>query len=273
MQDLKIKKAQWTPETVTAFWEYIGQREDLHWEYFTNQVGCGVAEFLVLAGRLGSDTMVMDYGCGPGFLIQHLLARGATCSATDCSLKAVDLVNRKYAGRSRWQGATVLGPKAPPLPKGHFDLVTCVETLEHLPDDLRGLVVSEILGSLKPGGAALFTTPHNEKLQNGMIFCPFCGSEFHKVQHQCSFTTNEMSQILEYHGFRVIFCRDLNFAEFQRARPPWCDLSLRSMSWAIEKKTRQIIDRVLKTSFPNGRLFKFLLKRGPHLCALAVRPI
>ncbi len=272
MSNLKIVRPRWNPEAVVNFWEYIAQREDLRSEYFTNQVGHGVAEFLVQAGRLGPNTAVIDYGCGPGFLIQHLIARGAKCSAVDSSEKAVTLANSKYAGRSGWEGATVLGPKSPPLAKEQFDLVTCVETLEHLPADLLGSLVYEIRGVLKPGGAALFTTPHNEKLQNNMIFCPFCQSEFHKVQHQRSFTADEMRQLLESHGFRVIFCRDLDFGEFQRGRPYWRDMSLRSLSWAVGRKRREIADRFFGDTFPRARLFNFLLKPGPHLCVLVERP-
>ncbi len=87
--ELPITTAKWTKESVVTFWEYIGQREDLHWEYFTQQVGVGLTEFLAHTGRLKPRAAVLDYGCGPGFLIQHLLDRGVECYGADSSIKSV----------------------------------------------------------------------------------------------------------------------------------------------------------------------------------------
>ena len=59
---------EWTPERIERFWDYISSR---HTEYFTNQLGgIMVHRFRPwLKGRY----QILDFGCGPGFLIGHIL--------------------------------------------------------------------------------------------------------------------------------------------------------------------------------------------------------
>ena len=45
-----------------------------------------------------------------------------------------------------------------PFPDGHFSLVTCVETMEHL-ENFRALI-REVFRVLRPGGLAVFSTPN-----------------------------------------------------------------------------------------------------------------
>ncbi|MGE5293855.1 MAG: class I SAM-dependent methyltransferase [Solirubrobacterales bacterium] len=270
---MHIKQGHWTPESTDAFWQYIGQREDLHGDYFTRQVGYGLTEFIGHTGRLRPGTTVMDYGCGPGFLIEYLLSRRVECHAADLSTKAVELANRKYAGNLCWKGASVLSATESLLPAAHFDVVTCIETLEHLPDDSLQRVVREIFGYLKPGGIGVFSTPFDEDLKHSSVFCPFCHTEYHKVQHQRSFNAAQLSSLLQSQGFTVLFCRDLDFREFQRIRPGWKDMSLRALAWLIRKKWKQWTDRISAKPFPYGRTFNHQLRPGPHLCAIAERPM
>ena len=44
-----------------------------------------------------------------------------------------------------------------PFAAGRFDLVTCLDVIEHISDDVR--MMEELARVLKPGGAVLFTTP------------------------------------------------------------------------------------------------------------------
>lgn len=269
---MQIREGHWTAESVSAFWQYQGQKKDLT-GYFTYQVGSGVAAFIGHTGRLKPGATVLDYGCGPGFLIQHLLQRRMNCCAADSSAEAVERANQRYAGMPGWKDAFVLNGSCPALREASFDVVTCLETLEHLADDSLQHVVQEIFRYLKPGGIGVFSTPFKEDLKYNNTFCPFCHTEYHKVQHQRSFDASQLSALLQSHGFAVLFCRGLDFHEFQREPPGWKDMSIRILAWAVRKKLREWTDRFSAVPFPHGRTFNYQLKPGPHLCAVVERPV
>src|SRR5439155_25597686 len=101
-------------------------------------------------------------------------------------------MNNKYHEFANWMGATTFTQPPSPYQAESFDLVICLETLEHLLDDTISAIISEIYGLLKPGGAALFTTPNNEELSRNFVYCPFCQTEFHQVQHVRSFSEGSL---------------------------------------------------------------------------------
>ena len=273
-EDLPGKDGQWTAATIGRFWEHYGTRTDLRSEYFTYQVGNGIVSFLTFAGRLKPGLLVLDYGCGPGFLVEKLLAKDVRCYGLENSPRAVELVNQKFRKNPNWMGAMEVSEPPAPFPDRTFDVITCLETLEHLLDDRLPLVVEEIHRLLKPGGVALFTTPNNEDLLRSHVYCPFCETSFHKVQHVRSFSDESMRVLLESHGFRTLFCRGINFDAFQR-RPSlrkWKDLSLREIGKWLRSRTNVVLDRMAKKPFPYGRDFNIRLEDGDHhLCALVER--
>ncbi len=215
----------------------------------------------------------LDYGCGLGYLIQELLSRGLECSGAEFSIESVELVNRKFHGHPKWKGATLVSALPTPFAAAEFDVITCTETLEHLSDELLPGVVSEMYRLLKPGGLVMFTTPHDEDLELAMAYCPFCEAEFHKVQHLRSFTLESMEQLLRSHGFEVLFCRNVDFREFQRyvSLSPYSAISLKILGeWLVAKKDGYL-DRVARRPFPHAREFERRAIPGPHLCAIATR--
>jgi SAM-dependent methyltransferase len=273
-EHVPAKPGQWTPATIGLFWENYGARTDLRSEYFTYQVGNGIVGFLAFAGRLTPEMVALDYGCGPGFLIEKLLARKVRCHGVENSPNAVEVVNQKFADNPNWMGALEVRDPPAPFPDESFDLVTCLETLEHLLDDRLPVVIQEIRRLLKPRGVALFTTPNNEDLLRSHVYCPFCETSFHRVQHVRSFTESSMKDLLASHGFRTLFCRGINFDAFQR-RPSlrqWRDLSLSEIGRWIQSRTNTMLDRIAPRPFPNGRDFNSRLSQGSHhLCALVER--
>jgi SAM-dependent methyltransferase len=263
--------ADWTPEHVRRLWTYWNSKAHLRGENFSYQVGAGIVNFLESTGRLRGK--VLDYGCGLGYLLQHLLARGLECSAAEFSAESVELVNRKFEGEPNWGGAALVSGLPTPFPAAEFDVITCTETLEHLSDELLSGVVAEMHRLLRPGGIVLFTTPHDEDLEQSMTYCPFCEAEYHKVQHQRSFTPDSLNSLLESHGFSVLFCRNIDFREFQRyaGRPPLAETSVKLLSeWLVGKRDRYL-DRIAPRPFPEGRDFRRRATPGPHLCAVVTR--
>jgi len=250
--------SKWDPKTVQDFWDYTSKRTDLYQSYFSYQTGRGIANFLVFTRRLQAEAVVLDYGCGPGFLIEHLLTKGARVIGIDISQEVLAFVNEKFNGLENWLGAFRVPYPPTPFSDAAFDVIVGVELLEHLLESILPDVVEEIYRLLKPGGVALFSTPNDEDLAKSQVLCPFCQTEFHKVQHLRSFTEKSMRQLLESHGFRVVFCQGINLSEFQRevVLPGWRDWSLRVLYRRMKRKVDTLLDHIRPSPFPNQRVFR-----------------
>lgn len=92
--------------------------DSLHWRTFFTSV----ADRIV--GLLAPSTS-LDVGCAKGLLVQALATRGVDSRGRDISEYAVQ--NAHPDVRDRLSVASATEPI-----EGHFDLITCVEVLEHL---------------------------------------------------------------------------------------------------------------------------------------------
>ena len=175
-------RPQWTPQAVSRFFGYMGTQTHKQEVYFSLQVGVAVVRLLELAGVLKGK--VIDYGCGPGYLLDRLIEKDIELHGADFSAEAVQIVNRRLAVQPRWRGAALIRSlPSTDLPQGEFDLATCLETIEHLSDEYLESTLSELRRIVKPGGHVLLTTPNAEDLEKSMTYCPFCEAEYHAWQH------------------------------------------------------------------------------------------
>jgi 2-polyprenyl-3-methyl-5-hydroxy-6-metoxy-1,4-benzoquinol methylase len=150
-----------------------------------------------------------------------------------------------------------------------FDLATCVETIEHLPDEPLETTLSQLRRIVKVGGHVLLTTPCDENLEKGMGYCPFCEAEFHAWQHVRKFTPASLRKMLEKRGWEVTFCESVTLYRFMKR--PWpgkWDFNLRYAMGSWQRFSATVRDRILPRAFPNGSLLKLLSRPGPHLVAL-----
>lgn len=100
---------------------------------------------------------VLDVGCGGGILSESMAARGASVTGIDLSDKALG-VARMHLYESG-QCVEYHLASAEDFAAAHpaaFDVVTCLEMLEHVPDPAS--IVQACAGLLKPGGYAFFAT-------------------------------------------------------------------------------------------------------------------
>lgn len=100
---------------------------------------------------------VLDVGCGGGLLSEGMAARGATVTGIDLSEKALGVARLHLleTGRQaeyRLIAAEALADEQP----GAFDIVTCLEMLEHVPDPAQTIAACARL--VKPGGQVFFST-------------------------------------------------------------------------------------------------------------------
>jgi 2-polyprenyl-3-methyl-5-hydroxy-6-metoxy-1,4-benzoquinol methylase len=276
-EDDRARLLEWTPELVARFWDNAARASDLHNQYFTFQVGREIVNFLkhatVITGR-----QVLDYGAGPGYLVAQLLECGALVTAADYSPESVRRVNERFEGRHGWQGGFQIQDGTLGVKDETFDLITCVETIEHMFEGARRDLLKEFRRVLKPGGKVLFTTPNEEDLSRSMVFCPQCAVSFHNMQHLCAWNSETLSSLLVEGGFCVEFCRGIDLARWgQTPSRKLIDHSFRDIARLARDFTlnglARMGDAISPRPFPNGRAFTRLLPtyRPRHLVAMAVK--
>ena len=137
-------------ELAHRWWDPQGEFRPLH---ELNPLRLGWIDGLApLAGR-----RVLDVGCGGGILSEAMARLGATVTGIDLSEKPLRVaqlhllesgLDVEYLGIS----AEEMAEKNP----GTFDVVTCMELLEHVPDPASTVAACAKL--IKPGGRVFFST-------------------------------------------------------------------------------------------------------------------
>ncbi len=125
-----------------------------------------IAERVSLRGSHGS-VRVVDVGCGGGLLAEALARAGAEVTAIDLAPSMIEVAKLHAAGEGlridyRVQSVEALAAEAP----DSFDVVTCMEMLEHLPDPAP--VMRALSRLLKPEGS-LFVSTLNRNFRSFML--------------------------------------------------------------------------------------------------------
>lgn len=101
---------------------------------------------------------VLDVGCGGGILADSMARKGANVLGIDLASKALK-VAQLHALEAQTQGVSYQEISAEALAAeqpGSFDVVTCMEMLEHVPDPSS--IVNACSTLVKPGGYVFFST-------------------------------------------------------------------------------------------------------------------
>jgi 2-polyprenyl-6-hydroxyphenyl methylase/3-demethylubiquinone-9 3-methyltransferase len=100
---------------------------------------------------------VIDIGCGGGILSESMARKGAKVTGIDLSekaLKVADLHSLESGVQVRYQ--LVAAEEMAAREAGQYDVVTCMEMLEHVPDPAA--IVQAAATLVKPGGKVFFST-------------------------------------------------------------------------------------------------------------------
>ncbi|HEU4460725.1 MAG TPA: class I SAM-dependent methyltransferase [Methylibium sp.] len=138
--------------------------------------------FLMQALRLGSETRLLDYGCGEGSLFVALREAGF-----EGQLYGVEL-NEQFARFAAEQGRATVGPRLSDF--GALDAVVINHVLEHLPQPVK--LLGELRAAMAPGGLIYVDVP--DALEYTTV------GDLH-IAHIMHFTESTLASLLRRGGF------------------------------------------------------------------------
>ena len=235
----------WTPDMVQNFWDYLSRDPEI---YFAYRHGAEIVR--QITPYLKTNGKVLDYGCGPGFLLQKLLEAGFHTAGLDTSKDTRQTVAEKFIGEKKFLG--VFDQTELLKTDLRFDAITIIEVIEHLYDEQLDELLTVIKKLLNPGGRIIFTTPNEENLEKSYVLCPVTNKLFHRWQHVRSWSTDSLRQYLEVRKFAVNACFTTHFG----------------ISFHQEHSRHPVKD-TLRTAKKKLKYALNPTKKQPHLVAIA----
>ncbi len=149
-QNVDPKEVAKFNELASRWWDRQGDFKPLH------QINPLRANYIDERSPVAGQRLV-DVGCGGGILAESMVQRGATVTGIDMSEAPLEVarIHRLESGIEvdyRQMTAEALAAEAPES----FDIVCCLEMLEHVPDPAA--VVQACTDLCKPGGDLYFST-------------------------------------------------------------------------------------------------------------------
>lgn len=172
--------------------------EENHW-WFAGRRRI-IASFLqkICSGkRGGSELKILDVGCGTGANLE-LLSEFGVAQGVDVSPDALAFCRHRGLEQVQLGAAEKL-----PYEDESFDLVTGLDVVEHLDDDVAGL--KEMKRVLKPGGSALIFVP---------AFMFLWGVQDDVSHHRRRYTASQIKQAVRAAGLEVESVTYANFTFF-----------------------------------------------------------
>jgi ubiquinone/menaquinone biosynthesis C-methylase UbiE len=147
-----------------------------------------------MAQSLVDGRRVLDFGSGEGYGTSALASRAASVTGVDIDPEAVAHARTKYETVLNVSFEAITDNRLP-YPDGSFDVVTCFEVIEHVPDP--NAVIEEIARLLSTDGVLLISTPNKAEYSDK--------NNFNNEYHLKEFYVEEFREFLQEHFASVNF--------------------------------------------------------------------
>ncbi len=146
------------------------------------------------ARQFVKDKNVLDYGSGEGYGTASLSSGAIAVTGVDVDPEAIAHATQKYHSIRNISFQTIEDHRLP-YEDGSFDLITCFEVIEHVPNP--ELVIAELARLLTEDGVLLISTPNKAEYSDKNNY----KNEFHLKE----FYIEEFRQFLQKHFINVHF--------------------------------------------------------------------
>ncbi|NWF37464.1 bifunctional 2-polyprenyl-6-hydroxyphenol methylase/3-demethylubiquinol 3-O-methyltransferase UbiG [Mariprofundus sp. KV] len=180
---------------------------------------------------------VLDVGCGGGLLAENMAARGAKVTGLDRSPKALAIA-RLHSEQSGVSVEYVENDAETWAENhaGHYDAVTCLEVLEHVPDVPR--TVAACAAMIKPGGHFFFATLNRNPTSyiKAILGAEYILGWLPKGTHEYAkfIKPSEMNSALRGAGLEIKDLKGLSYAMLSDRFSLSDDLSVNYLGFAIK---------------------------------------
>ncbi|HEY0800606.1 MAG TPA: bifunctional 2-polyprenyl-6-hydroxyphenol methylase/3-demethylubiquinol 3-O-methyltransferase UbiG [Steroidobacteraceae bacterium] len=139
-----------------SWWDPLGPSRPLH------ELNPLRLRYVELAAGL-RDARVLDVGCGGGILSEAMTRSGARVLGIDLSRAVLDVAElHALEGKLAVEYKAIAAEELAAVQPDSFDLVTCMEMLEHVPDPATTL--GALAALVKPGGHVIVSTLNRKPL-------------------------------------------------------------------------------------------------------------
>ncbi|MEO6041609.1 MAG: bifunctional 2-polyprenyl-6-hydroxyphenol methylase/3-demethylubiquinol 3-O-methyltransferase UbiG [Croceibacterium sp.] len=201
-----LAKEWWDPKGSSAMLHrlnpvrlrFIREAIELHW-------GLDTSAAKPLAGK-----RALDVGCGAGLLCEPLARLGAEVTGVDAAAENIAVAARHAAGAGltiTYRAGELAGIE------GQFDLVTCLEVLEHVGD--KPAFIAQLVQHLAPGGLLILSTPNRTPQSRVLLVgaAEALGAIPRGTHHWRDFVTpGELSALLAEAGLAMGTARGIGFS-------------------------------------------------------------
>jgi 2-polyprenyl-3-methyl-5-hydroxy-6-metoxy-1,4-benzoquinol methylase len=209
---------EWDDEKVSRLWDYYSKTKPYSSMYFSKVFGSHLLKESSLPLR--ESISVLDFGCGPGFIWEHINSNVIRWLYTgvDFSHVSIETLTKKAGEHEQFCGGYHVAKLPLSMSPDSFDAILLFEVVEHLNDAQLDATLREVSRLVKPGGKVVVSTPNEENLSDSEKFCPECGATFHEWQHVRSWSVSSLEMCFAKYGFNMCNVKTLDFAAQGRHR-------------------------------------------------------